>query len=50
LQLPNGQWISKLGRGGPTIIHDNLTCLQGKGGYGGILAIYTRPNDLYKKK
>jgi len=53
LQLPNGKWIGKLGAEGPTIIHDDIDILVGRpgaGGYGEIIAVYSRANGTYKKK
>jgi hypothetical protein len=50
LQLPNGKWIGKLGIDGPTIIHDDIKILTGPGHYGEVIAVFSRPNEAYKKK
>jgi RHS repeat-associated protein len=48
LQLPTGQWISKLGSEGPPILHDDFDALIVA--YGGILGVYSKPNSAYQKK
>ena len=40
-QLPTGKWTSKIGREGPDIEHDDLSCIQGSS-YGQVLVFLRR--------